>query len=238
MKSTMSNKKKGILITAILLIAAVAIGMTMAYFTDTATKTNQITMGKVIGDLQESSNSSSGSKVGEKQPSGGYTYKDIVPGDTISKIPTASLKEGSVPAWVRVNATYTLSNINASADSTTVQNNVNALITSINAELGEGWHATVATPATAVDGGSTTVTVTYYYDKVLAATENTTPIFETIKIPAEWDNNMTSTTLTIQLDAQFIQAENIKLGADNTSWTDKDGAALPSSVQITPALDK
>lgn len=238
MKSTMSNKKKGILITAILLIAAVAIGMTMAYFTDTATKTNQITMGKVIGDLQESSNSSSGNKVGTEQSSGGYTYDNIVPGDTISKIPTASLKEGSVPAWVRVNATYTLSSINPSADSTTVQNNVDKLIDSIKNDLGPDWYATVATKASAVADGSTTVTVTYYYDKVLEATKSTTPIFKTINIPAAWDNNMAGTKLTIQLDAQFIQADNVKLGAGSASWTDKDNAELTSSsVTITPAFE-
>lgn len=81
-------------IVAVALIAVVAIGGTLAYFTDSDEATNVFTMGKVDGDLTEP----------EWNPE--EDGKDVMPGDLIDKDPTITLAEDSQDAYVRFAVTY------------------------------------------------------------------------------------------------------------------------------------
>ena len=74
-------KKKTILVAAIavMLVAALVVGGTLAYFTDTKTETNTFTVGNVKIDLLESQyhrvNAGKGNATGETEPlSGGYLW--------------------------------------------------------------------------------------------------------------------------------------------------------------------
>lgn len=75
------------------------------YFTDTDSKTNTFTFGKVDIDLTEESieDKEKGVKAGTVGTDGGITYPGVLPGLVYSKIPTVTVVEG--PAWVVVTVT-------------------------------------------------------------------------------------------------------------------------------------
>lgn len=81
-------KKKTILVAAIavMLVAALVVGGTLAYFTDTKTADNTFTMGNVAITLDETN-------VAEDAPTGsrvdGNTY-NVYPGQTVTKDPTVT----------------------------------------------------------------------------------------------------------------------------------------------------
>lgn len=94
-------KKKTILVAAIavMLVAALVVGGTLAYFTDTKTETNTFTMGNVKIDLNEQQKGENGLVPFEKD-------KQLVPGtssdgNAVSKIVTVS-NTGDNDAWVWV----------------------------------------------------------------------------------------------------------------------------------------
>lgn len=94
-------KKKTILVAAIavMLVAALVVGGTLAYFTDTDTKTNTFTMGNVKIDLNEQQKGENGLVPFDQN-------KQLVPGksndgNAVSKIVTVSNK-GDNDAWVWV----------------------------------------------------------------------------------------------------------------------------------------
>lgn len=98
----MSRKKLAILITSLVLVGAMVMGGTLAYFTDTAESTNVITLGKVSGTLTEDK-----SKDGTAKEDGGREYKDTKPGAVLSKVPVVNVDETSLPAYVRVKLEWT-----------------------------------------------------------------------------------------------------------------------------------
>ena len=94
-------KKKTILVAAIavMLVAALVVGGTLAYFTDTKTETNTFTMGNVSIDLNEQQKGENGLEEFKQD-------KQLVPGtssdgNAVSKIVTVSNK-GDNDAWVWV----------------------------------------------------------------------------------------------------------------------------------------
>lgn len=103
-KETMKKKVTAIAL-AVCILAVAVIGATMAYFTDTDSKTNTFTFGKVDIDLTEESieDKEKGVKAGTVGTDGGFTYDKVLPGLVYSKIPTVTVVEG--PAWVVVTVT-------------------------------------------------------------------------------------------------------------------------------------
>ena len=94
----MNKRKLGALIATIALIAAIAIGGTLAYFTDKDENTNVVKMGHVDITLTETSNSDKATVIDEK----GITFENVLPGDTLSKVPTIAVENGSADCYVRV----------------------------------------------------------------------------------------------------------------------------------------
>lgn len=99
------KKKVTAIALAVCILAVAVIGATMAYFTDTESKTNTFTFGGVDIELTETSEADekSGVKAGDKTADGGITYPGVLPGLVYSKIPTVKVVEG--PAWVVITAT-------------------------------------------------------------------------------------------------------------------------------------
>lgn len=99
------KKKVTAIALAVCILAVAVIGATMAYFTDTDSKTNTFTFGKVDIDLTEESNEDreKGVKAGTVGTDGGITYPGVLPGLVYSKVPTVKVVEG--PAWVVVTVT-------------------------------------------------------------------------------------------------------------------------------------
>lgn len=101
------KKKVTAIALAVCILAVAVIGATMAYFTDTDSKTNTFTFGKVDIDLTEESNEDreKGVKAGTVGTDGGITYPGVLPGLVYSKVPTVTVKDDSLPAYVAITAT-------------------------------------------------------------------------------------------------------------------------------------
>lgn len=84
-------------IASIAMVLTIAIGGTLAYFTDTDSAANVITMGKVDISLVEKTDAT-----GEKEYTDGLTYSDVQPGQVLSKKPIVKMASNSQPAYIRV----------------------------------------------------------------------------------------------------------------------------------------
>lgn len=80
-------RKKKLLTAAVSLslVAVIGVGATLAYFTDTDTRQNTFTTGKVDIVLNNFSPEVPGMVTGEPTPEGGVTYTNVLPGDVLSK---------------------------------------------------------------------------------------------------------------------------------------------------------
>ena len=104
------KKKVTAIALAVCILAVAVIGATMAYFTDTESKTNTFTFGGVDIELTETSTKSEDGTVkggelipGEDGKVTGIKYDKVLPGLVYSKVPTVKVVEG--PAWVVITAT-------------------------------------------------------------------------------------------------------------------------------------
>lgn len=191
------NKKK--LITAlasVTLVAAIGIGATLAYFTDSEGVGNILTMGKV--DISLTEESADGTPLEE----GGLLFEDLVPGDVVEKIPTISLNSGSSDAYIRVRLTFDMSEefrkANMDADSLYTLLDINT----------EDWARVETTESN--DSGTAFPVVYYYYQTPLSLEGNSSvDFFSSVSIPKEWGNALADGTFSIHMRAEAIQADNI-----------------------------
>lgn len=201
------KKKAALLISSLALIAVVVVGGTLAYFTSQDTAQNVFTVGKVKGDLTETSTAKpeDGIQAGT-QIDNGYNYDKVMPGDKWSKEPVVSITSDSEPAYVRVHM-----EVNPVANGAPIPDAVKARILSseclnINANWVQGS-----------DGA-------YYYQSILSNPDKaaTEPLFTVVTFDAEkWGNELNGLSFTIDLTADIIQADNftpVKTGDTITSW--------------------
>lgn len=98
------KKKVTAIALAVCILAVAVIGATMAYFTDTDSKTNTFTFGGVDIELTEKSEKDEQNKIhAGTEKNGGFTYDTVLPGLVYSKVPTVKVVKG--PAWVVVTVT-------------------------------------------------------------------------------------------------------------------------------------
>lgn len=97
------KKKLTLVVTSVLLVAALVIGGTLAYFTDTTENVeNTFTMGKVDITLDETNvNDPTGARV----TSNNYT-ESMIPGRTFTKDPTIHVLSGSEESYVFLDMTF------------------------------------------------------------------------------------------------------------------------------------
>lgn len=225
----MTKKKKGaLLISALALIAVIVVGGTLAYFTSQDTAQNVFTLGKVSGDLTETTDDNPvdghpvkpGTSItdGNGNETGIEYGKDnpVLPGDWLSKKPVVRLTDNSEDAYVRVKLTVT--------DTSNKLNDEQKkeLLTSKCLNFGEGW-VLGNSPA-----GTDEFTVYVYYQTPLTLkgenpNSSTNEVFTVVKIPGEWGNSTAGVTFSIDITADLIQADNftpVKTGDTITSWGD------------------
>lgn len=98
------KKKVTAIALAVCILAVAVIGATMAYFTDTDSKTNTFTFGGVDIELTETSKEDEKNNIhAGTEKEDGFTYEKVLPGLVYSKVPEVKVVEG--PAWVVVTVT-------------------------------------------------------------------------------------------------------------------------------------
>lgn len=191
----MKRKKVAGLIGSIVLLAAIGIGATLAYFTDTDTKTNVITMGDIDIELSEPS-----------FPEGGMT--GVVPNELIEKDPTITVKAGSEDAYIRAKVTYEWVDANNNRTEITgdeldeLKNNIT---------WRSGW---VASPLEVEKD-------VWYYQYIVGKTniDQKIILFDHVLIP-NWGNDVAGKTLNITIEAAGIQADNFSPEISENPLTD------------------
>lgn len=216
----MTKKKKGaLLISALALIAVIVVGGTLAYFTSQDTAQNVFTMGKVDGELTETStaNPGEGIKAGEKTEDG-YTYNKVMPGDKLSKEPVVSITNDSEPAYVRVRMS-----VNGTNNTTIPDAIKNRILSSECLDIDTtNW-------VKGNDGA-------YYYQSILSNTSNpvkntTEPVFKVVTFDgSKWGNELNGLSFTIDLTADIIQAENFTPEISNGQIVGWNNVTIPTPV--------
>lgn len=241
------NKKKlfGMLV-ALVLVAALGIGATLAYFTDTTeTLTNVVTMGKVGGIIAENNVEKDNNDdyqfnedVVEEE---GVEYEDVMPGDYIPKNPSVILDTDSEDAYIRVNLTFNWGNLNDTDKKileTAVLNAIDSTKWVKNATDGMYYYQTKMTaPAARTDNYIKTLTA--LNDPAQIAT-----LFNGFKIDENLMNTAAAQEFKIILTADIIQADNVKLNATGDAWVAEaddaaitftaDGATKATTAPATP----
>lgn len=217
-------KKKSIVLvaTALMLMASLIVGGTLAYFTDTDENENVFTMGNVDIVLDEAPvervedewiANDQADRVKEN------TYEDIFPGAVLPKDPIVH-NEGSYGAFVRVKVTVvngmTMLPMYAEDDTLTDSLYDDCFMEMVGA-LGEGWKITdgidAAEAMEKVMNGDTDATFVITYADELAAEADTTAVFNEISIPGNWTQedmrlvSIQDTGFEINVFAEAIQAD-------------------------------
>ena len=207
-------KKKSILMAAIavMLVAVLVVGGTLAYFTDTKSATNTFTMGNVKITLDETNvNDPQGARVTEN------TY-NVYPGAVVTKDPVVH-NTGKNAAYIR--ATVNVSNwMNLVAayypdfKETFPNDGYKAALNLLVGELGEGWSVVGVEAGDTFTIGQFDAKFILKYDGQLAADTDTTAMFKTVTIPAGIDNANADSLSSVKVVAQAIQADGF------ASWDD------------------
>lgn len=190
-------KKKSLLISmlAVVLVALVAVGGTLAYFTSQDDAANTFTMGNVAIDLQESND-------GTSWVEDGLQYEGVVPGDTNTKIAKVTVADDSADAYIMMT-------VEVEADEAFTAEDVDALYEAIQAEIGDAWTVTT------MDDGK----LQCVYNEAVAAGEEVI-LFEEITVPVEFGNNTAGKSFGIVLNAYAIQADHVEL--ESFDWASVD----------------
>lgn len=195
-------KKKNVLtlVLALVLVAALAVGGTLAYFTDNDAEQNVFTMGHVDINLDESQDG------GTSWEETGLRYEKVLPGDTKDKMARVTVLDGSADCYVMVNVA-----INNAEGSTLSDAHIAALYDAVKAEIDAAkWDVK------ALDDG-TLQCVYLGSGNHIAHANDVLILFEQITIPGEsFKNDTANQTFTIDLNAYAIQSDNVDYA--DTIW--------------------
>lgn len=184
------------------LVCVVAIGATLAYFTDkTEVAQNVFTTGHVNIELIDKTEPAEG-QVGGNYTDTGITYSKVMPGDNISKIVGVESVIDSEAAWVAIRVDVNNVDLPYSDREEAATSEIYNLVDEqVNDEL---W-----TRVLQADG-----TVVYYYNAALNPfTENKAAmLFDHIDIPGvEWNNDYADMSFDIDVQAAAVQARNVTM---------------------------
>lgn len=199
------KKKLTLVVTCIVLVAAMVIGGTLAYFTDTKTANNTFTMGNVKIALDETNVKD---PEGDRVTSNEY---DVYPGQTVTKDPIVH-NTGKNGAYIRATVNvYNWMNLVAAYypdfKETFPNDGYKAALNLLVGELGEGWSVVDVVAGDTFTIGQFDAKFVLKYDGVLAAGTDTTAMFQTVTIPAGIDNANASSFQSVKVVAQAIQAD-------------------------------
>lgn len=199
------KKKLTLVVTCIVLVAAMVIGGTLAYFTDSKTATNTFTMGNVNIKLDETDIKN---PEGDRVTSNAY---DVYPGEVVTKDPIVH-NTGKNGAYIRATVNvYNWMNLVAAYypdfKETFPNDGYKAALNLLVGELGEGWSVVDVVAGDTFTIGQFDAKFVLKYDGVLAADADTTAMFQTVTIPAGIDNANASSFQSVKVVAQAIQAD-------------------------------
>lgn len=199
------KKKLTLVVTCIVLVAAMVIGGTLAYFTDSKTATNTFTMGNVNIKLDETDIKN---PEGDRVTSNAY---DVYPGEVVTKDPIVH-NTGKNGAYIRATVNvYNWMNLVAAYypdfKETFPNDGYKAALNLLVGELGDGWSVVGVVAGDTFTIGQFDAKFVLKYDGVLDAGADTTAMFQTVTIPAGIDNANASSFQSVKVVAQAIQAD-------------------------------
>mgnify|MGYP005768056101 CR=1 FL=1 len=198
------RRKVALTAAAVAMVGTLAVGGTLAWFTDTETATNVVTTGNVDITLNEDGGDD-GVATGD-----GLKYEDVMPGDEFDKKVTIA-NEGN-DAYVRAIIEVTGINMNETEAIEFMKNNVKV--------SGLIWN---------YDAEDEVSTAIVEYDDIFSKDAEDWVIFDSIKVPESWDNSYTNKEFSIKVEAEAIQAANIDTAEEAWEETIKD-AINPDEV--------
>lgn len=237
-------KKKNVLMIALslCLVAIIAVGGTLAYFTDTTdSKVNTFTTGMVGIEIVDETPVVGGEDfvIGDKDPdTGDITYSEVMPGDVISKVVGVTLDEDSQDAWIAIKVDVTATPAEGSALSPA---NARAAVWSLidkQVKTNDWEYQAIA----GIDDVDTSRV--YYFKNPVAPNFAVQPdpetqedvkvavpniLFEKLEIPTEWGNEFAEINFSIDVQAFAVQAANLD------DFTAGQGQ-IDALIESTPAL--
>ena len=201
----MKARKILVSLAALALVAAISIGGTLAYFTDSKTATNTFTMGNVNIKLDETDIKN---PEGDRVTSNAY---DVYPGEVVTKDPIVH-NTGKNGAYIRATVNvYNWMNLVAAYypdfKETFPNDGYKAALNLLVGELGDGWSVVGVVAGDTFTIGQFDAKFVLKYDGVLDAGADTTAMFQTVTIPAGIDNANASSFQSVKVVAQAIQAD-------------------------------
>ena len=175
------NKKIVLAVASLGLVATMAVGGTLAYFTDTDAKKNEFVLGKVDISLVEDTKDLKAEKLEDES---GINYSNVMPGDELDKNVDVKVNEDSRNAYIAVK-------INVVGDFTENEEAVAAPTVDV---VKEDW-IEVAEEFYVYKGAEESVA------------ENTVvDVFDTVSVPTVWTQ---SHDFDIEITAYAVQSENV-----------------------------
>lgn len=230
------KKKVALTAAAVALVGTLAVGGTLAWFTDTEEATNVVTMGEVDITLKEDGGQDGNGVTGQN----GLSYENIMPGDNFKK--TVTIKNLEAAAYVR--ATITVSGspevLNTFATENTNDdlvfqglNKENATWDPVTEKDSEGNDVVVAYKITVPYSGENGIMPEGYN----LTDEDRTPwnVFTAIEVPTTWNNRFVKESFNIKVEAEAIQAENNPGGFAGEGKTITDLKDAPGKAQYDSA---
>lgn len=198
------KKKLALSIAAAAMIGTLAVGGTLAWFTDVETATNVVTVGEVDITLSETGE-------GKGITGGTGLDYDVMPGKEYDK--TVTIGNVGNDAYVRAIITVSGSKVITDGLLSGAEDAISFGALDENAE----WKAN--------EDGSVSCTVNY--DGIFAEdTETPWTLFTNFNIPSSWGNQYENAEFNIMVEAQAIQADNIS--ADQ-AWAEFDNVTDPDA---------
>lgn len=228
----MTMKKKNILslVLALALVAALAVGGTLAYFTDNDTEKNTFTMGHVDINLDESKDG------GKTWTDDGLTYDKVLPGAEEHKQARVTVKKDSADCYVMVEVKLDGAKYSDTTKLGFKPDDFSKLYTAvedaIKAKTPAAWKIiemkedknnpnAITSLRCVYQGGTAPDVNTAHAGEVLT-------LFEKITIPAAFTNNTAGQTFTIDLKAYAVQSENLTYA--DTIWDGTFGTLTGTQV--------
>ena len=215
------KKKLMAIALAVCVVAVLAAGASLAYFTDkTDAANNTFTMGNVKIALDETDRT----KTDGSRTAAGNTYTNLYPGMDMVKDPIVH-NTGRNDAWVRV--IVRVANGAAFMDKFAIAPYASSPLEGLTHGLGVGWQITASTKDTATND----MVYTIVYNTVLKPGESTPAVFEKLYIPATFGNgemaaityknaqNESVNGFTMSIHAEAIQSEGLNATSGQDAFT-------------------
>jgi len=220
----------------LVICAGLAIGGTLAYYTDQEKVTNTFNLSEGVDiTLTEAEvvkpDDGDDWTTTDKRTEEGNVYQGIYPGAVLPKDPTITLAENSDDAYVRVKVTVEDA-FDWHAVYTDSYNPEGFFMQLINNTLGEGWEVTDCNVLmSGADRDTSDLEYTLTYTERLSAGESTTPVFSEIVFSPKFDAELIKTffgdgkSFNVDVIGEAIQAATFDSAMeafanyDGTAWT-------------------